>query len=165
MIFYKTSSFGNDFIEIDQDELASAMGAVPLGRRASRKTAVPMGDWREGALSRRTWPGRSATASAAWAPTAWSFTKTGKHCALFQIFNRDGGEAELSGNGMAGLAAVLFQRRLAASPLSLHAAIGSRRVELLGRDGAVFQLAVEIGRPDFANRGFFPFLEGDARTL
>ncbi len=77
----------------------------------------------------------------------------------FAIFNRDGSEAELSGNGMAGLAAVLFQRRLGVSPLALHAAIGSRQVELLERDGAAFQLAVEIGRPDFANREFFPFLK------
>ena len=36
-----------------------------------------------------------------------------KHKARFEIFNRDGGAAELSGNGMAGLAAVLLQRRLA----------------------------------------------------
>jgi diaminopimelate epimerase len=77
----------------------------------------------------------------------------------FQIHNRDGGKAELSGNGMAGLAAVLFQRRLASSPLILQAASGRRQVELLARRGPVFQLNVEIGRPDFSNRKFFPFLK------
>jgi diaminopimelate epimerase len=76
----------------------------------------------------------------------------------FAIYNRDGGEAELSGNGMAGLAAVLLQRRLAASPVILQTAVGERRVDLLARRGPLFQLNVEIGRPDFSNRYFFPFL-------
>ena len=67
--------------------------------------------------------------------------------------------AELSGNGMAGLAAVLFRRRLASSPLILQTPVGRRQVELLARRGPVFQLKVEIGRPDFSNRTFFPFLK------
>jgi diaminopimelate epimerase len=77
----------------------------------------------------------------------------------FQIHNRDGGEAELSGNGMAGLAAVLFQRRLASSPLRLHTKSGPRHIALLGRAGPVFQLEVEIGLADFSNRQAFPFLK------
>jgi diaminopimelate epimerase len=159
MIFYKTSSFGNDFIEIDENDLPArgtdkclltrkicdahrAVGAdgvvfYRVGREAARAdrppsprgAAIPLGD------------------------------RPGKLRVDFQIFNRDGGEAELSGNGMAGLAAVLFQRRLASSPLILHAAIGRRHVELLARRGPVFQLNVEIGRPDFSNREFFPFLK------
>ncbi len=31
MIFYKTSSFGNDFIEIELEELATYWPAVPRG--------------------------------------------------------------------------------------------------------------------------------------
>ncbi|HEX7501881.1 MAG TPA: diaminopimelate epimerase, partial [Acidobacteriota bacterium] len=134
MIFYKTSSFGNDFIEIDAKEMT---GAVAKGDLALQICDRQRGVGADGVV----------------------FYKPLKKNVRFQIFNRDGGEAELSGNGMAGLSAVLFQRRLAVSPLTLHAAVGSRQVELLGREGAVFQLAVEIGLPDFANREFFPFLK------
>ena len=62
---------------------------------------------------------------------------------------------------MAGLAAVYFQRRLAPSPLVLQAAIGKRRIELLERRGPLFRLNVEIGRPDFPRRQFFPFLKDE----
>jgi diaminopimelate epimerase len=134
MIFYKTSSFGNDFIEIDRGELPA---------RADR-----------GALARRICDRQRGVGA-----DGVVYYRQQKRKTQFAVFNRDGSEAELSGNGMAGLAAVLFQRRLAVSPLGLHAAIGTRRVELLGRAGAVFQLAVEIGLPDFANREFFPFLK------
>jgi Diaminopimelate epimerase len=78
--------------------------------------------------------------------------------ARFEIYNRDGGRAELSGNGMAALAAVLLRRCPAGSPLVLLTAIGSRRVRLLERRGPRFRFDVEIGRPDFAHRAFFPFL-------
>ena len=37
--------------------------------------------------------------------------------------------------------------------------MGSRRIDLLARRGPVFQLDVEIGRPDFSRRRFFPFLK------
>ena len=147
MIFYKTSSFGNDFIEIDENDLPGqgadkcllareicdghrAVGADGVVfYRPGRQAGVPLGDRARG------------------------------HEFIFQIHNRDGSEAELSGNGMAGLAAVLFQRRLASSPLRLHTKSGQRRVALLDRDGPVFQLEVEIGRPDFSNRQSFPFLK------
>lgn len=191
MIFYKTSSFGNDFIEIDAGELACPQGRRPQG--ASRDPqgqqslgglACPQGRRPHGELlsaSQKRSHGGLASADrieksalarnicdrqrgvGADGVVYYDVGKPGAAGAQhidFQVFNRDGGEAELSGNGMAGLAAVLFQRRLAASPLALRAAIGSRRVELLGRDGAVFRLHVEIGKPDFADRGFFPFLKG-----
>ncbi|HSQ34656.1 MAG TPA: hypothetical protein VLQ89_01575, partial [Candidatus Binatia bacterium] len=87
------------------------------------------------------------------------FYRAGGPAFHFEIHNRDGGRAELSGNGMAGLAAVLFQRRLAPSPVLLQAALGRRRVELLARRGPVFRLNVEIGRPEFCRRDFFPFLK------
>jgi diaminopimelate epimerase len=147
MIFYKTSSFGNDFIEIDENDLpAHAADKCLLAREICdshlavgadgvvfycpcRQAGVPLGDRARG------------------------------HEFNFQIYNRDGGEAELSGNGMAGLAAVLFQRRLASSPLILHTKSGKRHITLLDRVGPVFQLEVEIGQADFINRQAFPFLK------
>jgi len=135
MTFYKTSSFGNDFIEIDVHDLPA--GAVDKGALAERICDRQRGVGADGVV----------------------FYRGEKQRFHFEIVNRDGGRAELSGNGMAGLAAVLFQRRLASSPLALHGVAGSRQIGLLGRQGPVFQLDVEIGRPDFAKRMFFPFLK------
>ena len=147
MIFYKTSSFGNDFIEIDAAHLPA--GATD---RAGRKAAGALGD--RGLLAAAICDRQRGVG----ADGVVFFRKENDEF-YFEIFNRDGGKAELSGNGMAGLAAVLLQRRLALSPLLLHAAIGARRVELQERRGPVFQLNVEIGRPDFSQRRFFPFLK------
>ncbi|MCX6557537.1 MAG: diaminopimelate epimerase [Candidatus Aminicenantes bacterium] len=135
MIFYKTSSFGNDFIEIDENDLP-APGADKrflVKDICARYRAVGA----DGVVFYR-------------------LADDGIH---FQIHNRDGGEAELSGNGMAGLAAVLFERRLASSPLLLLTRSGPRQVAWLGRDGPVFQLRVEIGAPDFFDLRSFPFLK------
>jgi diaminopimelate epimerase len=135
MIFYKTSSFGNDFIEIDENDLpASAADKCLLAREICDMHRAVGAD---GVVFYRA--------------RGQEFS--------FQIHNRDGGEAELSGNGMAGLAAVLFQRHLASSPLLLYTKSGPRRISLLGRSGPVFELEVEIGRADFSNRQAFPFLK------
>jgi diaminopimelate epimerase len=136
MIFYKTSSFGNDFIEIELKELLSAAGDA----KAALARAI---------CDRQRGVGADGV-------VFYRIKKAGYH---FEIFNRDGGRAELSGNGMAGLAAVLFKRRLASSPLTLHGVVGKRRIELLDREGPLFRLNVEIGIPDFDDRGFFPFLD------
>jgi diaminopimelate epimerase len=134
MIFYKTSSFGNDFIEINQEELSpKRTGKSALARAiCDRQRGVGA----DGVVFYRIKGG---------APR-------------FEIFNKDGSAAELSGNGMAGLAVVLWQRRLASSPLVLKAAAGRRHVVLVKRRRSDYHLDVEIGRPDFADRGFFPFL-------
>jgi diaminopimelate epimerase len=134
MIFYKTSSFGNDFIEIDEKDFPARAADKCLLAREICDTHRAVGA--DGVV----------------------FYRVRGHEFYFQIHNRDGGAAELSGNGMAGLAAVLFQRRLASSTLILKTAIGRRQVDLLARRGPVFQLNVEIGRPDFSNCKFFPFL-------
>jgi diaminopimelate epimerase len=132
MIFYKTSSFGNDFIVIDAGDAADADLPVLVREICDRQRGV------------------GADGLVVYRPQGQG--------ARFAIYNRDGGAAELSGNGMAGLAAVLLQRRLARPPLTLQAAIGRRRVALTGRQGPLFLLDVEIGVPDFAASGFFPFL-------
>jgi diaminopimelate epimerase len=161
MIFYKTSSFGNDFIEIDCRELTSRQGRRSRGELASAKLRRSRGELAEAICDRQR--GVGADGVVFYCPARQAGVPMGerieKGSFFFEIFNRDGGAAELSGNGMAGLAAVLFQRRLAASPLQLHAAIGPRRIELLARRGPLFQFNVEIGRPDFFNRKSFPFLK------
>jgi diaminopimelate epimerase len=147
MIFYKTNSFGNDFIEIAESELAYPTGRRPLGGLSGRETDKCL-------LARKICDGHRAVGA-----DGVVFYRVEKQRFHFEIFNRDGGEAELSGNGMAGLAAVLFQRRLASSPLTLQGVVGKRRIDLLARKGPVFELNVEIGIPDLNNRKSFPFLK------
>ncbi len=162
MIFYKTSSFGNDFIEIEAGE-----AAVPPGDRGALVRAIcdrQRGVGADGVVFYRR--GRQAARAVRPPSPRGTGVPLGDRAERgkwhFEIFNRDGGAAELSGNGMAGLAAVLIQRRAARSPLVLHAAIGPRRIVLVGRQGPFFDLDVEIGLPDFARRDFFPFLEKGA---
>ncbi len=147
MIFYKTSSFGNDFIEIDENDLSDPKADRCLLAREICDPHRAVGA--DGVVF--YCPGRQAVNPLR--------DLARKQTIDFQIHNRDGGKAELSGNGMAGLAAVLLQRRLASSPLFLRSSLVTRRVEFLARRGPIFQFKVEIGRPDFSKRDFFPFLK------
>jgi diaminopimelate epimerase len=136
MIFHKASSFGNDFLVV-------AAGAAPRGRGRGR-LARDICDRQRGV-------GADGVV----------FFRPDRRGAAFAIVNRDGGEAELSGNGMAALAAVLLRRRPGGAALTLRSGVGPRQVALLERRGNEFRLDVEIGRPDFSRRDFFPFLRRD----
>ncbi len=144
MIFFKASSFGNDFLVVEREGIP--LGTDP-GELARRICDPHDGVGADGVVFHG--PAR-AVASGKAGP--------GGLAARFEIYNRDGGRAELSGNGMAALAAVLLRRRPIGSSLALSTGIGSRRVRLLERRGPRFRFDVEIGRPDFAHRAFFPFL-------
>ena len=150
MTFHKASSFGNDFIVVAEGELASAMPRRPLGGLASAVPRRPLGD---GGLARDICDRQRGVG----ADGVVYFTAT-RAGARFRIFNRDGGAAELSGNGMAALAAVLLRGRAGGTALTLRSGVGPRRVALLERRGAEFRLDVEIGQPDFSCRAFLPFL-------
>lgn len=137
MIFHKASSFGNDFLVVER-------GQIPRG-----------GD--KGEAARRLCDRQRGVGADGVALYSRSRGRV-----RFEIRNRDGGPAELSGNGMAALAAVLARQRLLtkASPeVLLRSPVGGRRVRLLASRGCRFRFEVEIGPPDFADRGFFPFLE------
>lgn len=144
MIFFKASSFGNDFLVVGREGIPPGTDAGELARRICD---AHDGVGADGVVfhgpARAAAPGKAGRGSLA---------------ARFEIYNRDGGRAELSGNGMAALAAVLLRRRPTGSPLLLRTGIGSRRLRLLERHGPLFRFDVEIGRPDFARRASFPFL-------
>ncbi|HOW45103.1 MAG TPA: diaminopimelate epimerase [Candidatus Aminicenantes bacterium] len=146
MTFYKASSFGNDFIVVAEGELASAMPRRPLGESGR---GADRGSLARDICDRQRGVGADGVVY---------FTAT-RDGAVFRIFNRDGGAAELSGNGMAALAAVRLRRRSGGASLTLRSGVGPRRVALLARRGAEYDLDVEIGRPDFSRRDFFPFLK------
>lgn len=137
MIFYKTSAWGNDFLHLDGGEAdTSGHDRAELAVRICRPHH---GIGADGVVFFHSAP--------------WGGVE-------FRIYNNDGGEAELSGNGMAGLAAVLFHNGAEGGRVTLDTRVGPRTVRLLGRRGRTFSLEVEIGPPDFAAARFFPFITG-----
>lgn len=141
MIFYKTVSTGNDFLHIDTNEMKGigtpeeiSEGKRQLARRLCHRRA---GAGADGVI----------------------YYAVGEKTVDFQIFNRDGTEAELSGNGMAGLSAVLFHLGKFKDRVTLNTRAGQKTHHLLECEGNNLNLKIEIGEPDFADMAFFPFLE------
>jgi len=149
MIFYKTVASGNDFIQVDMDD-CEALADAGASQQKIREIKAD--------LARELCPRHSGAGA-----DGVVFYRTGPHRTVFEIFNRDGSEAELSGNGMAGLTALLFHLgKYPAKPgtdVVLDTRAGIKRNRFLSHTGNRYRLKVEIGEPDFNNRGFFPFLE------
>ena len=65
-----------------------------------------------------------------------------------RIFNPDGSEAEMCGNGIRCLGKLVYERRLTRKKeLTIETAAGIRTLRLLVRKGKVFRVAVNMGRP------------------
>ncbi|MCP5103834.1 MAG: diaminopimelate epimerase [bacterium] len=139
MIFYKTVSSGNDFLHIrnqDMEEFTGESGESK-GHLARQLCRRQNGAGADGVIYYSVCP----------------------ESADFEIFNRDGTGAELSGNGMAGLSALLLYLDEFKDRVTLNTRGGRKTHQLLNRDGSGFLLDIEIGEPDFRNSDFFPFLE------
>lgn len=140
MIFYKTVSGGNDFLQIAKEHVPDKDALV------------------RDICQRHTGAGADGVVF---------YDCIGKngspeHPIGFDIYNRDGSQAELSGNGMAGLAALMFYLDIPgpnATQVTLNTQIGQRTHKLLHRSDNRFRLNIEIGEPDFNDLRFFPFLE------
>ncbi len=74
------------------------------------------------------------------------FTSEDAH-AHIRIFNSDASEAEISGNGTRCVAAWLIAERAIPEELRISTAAGVKSLRLLGREGAVFELEMSMGRP------------------
>lgn len=135
MIFYKTVSAGNDFIHIAADEVE------PVSQRSLTAAICERnrGAGADGVVFYKIHPDEGFVD--------------------FEIFNQDGSEAELSGNGMAGLAALLFYLGEFKQEVVLHTRAGWKIHKLLERHENKFRLKIEIGEADFSRVDFFPFLQ------
>lgn len=134
MIFHKTSTSGNDFIIVDRVEFAK------LGR-SERNFTEEICDKVNGS---------GADGVIFFSPEDETFS--------FSIFNSDGSEAEISGNGMAGLSATLFSMKKGRGPIKLRTRAGTRIIRLIDKDRNGFTQEVDMGIPDFNENKFFPFL-------
>jgi diaminopimelate epimerase len=70
--------------------------------------------------------------------------------ARIRLFNSDGSEAEISGNGTRCAAAVLLDEGAAGTALNLETAAGVKPLRLLARDGNVFRFQMGMGAPGYA---------------
>lgn len=66
-----------------------------------------------------------------------------------RLFNADGGEAELSGNGTRCAAAMLVQSGLAGAQVKLMTGAGLKTLHLIERRERWFQFEMDMGRPEF----------------
>lgn len=140
MIFYKSSSAGNDFLITEKSRL--------------KNRKENLSEFARKICDRKNGPGADGLI----------IYKDADHSVKFSIFNRDGSEAEISGNGMAGLSSLLFYLGKKGEKIVLDTKAGKRTIRLNNRKGNEFHLKVEIGEPDFFNLEFFPFLE-EGRTV
>lgn len=67
--------------------------------------------------------------------------------AAIRLFNSDGSEAELSGNGTRCVAALLVNDGVAGEQLQILTGAGVRRLRLLERDGLRFRFEMNMGAP------------------
>jgi diaminopimelate epimerase len=152
MIFYKTVAAGNDFLHIDINDVKEIQ-AYKHDNDAAEKLRTIKGELANTLCHRHTGPGADGV-------VFYNIHQEGSPLEVdFEIFNRDGSEAELSGNGMAGLTTLLIHLQKASDSVTLHTRVGKRTHHLIERLEHGFRLNIEIGRPDFQARHFFPFLE------
>lgn len=139
MIYYKTVSAGNDFLHVTME----AFNAFAEAGRVSH------GDLARALCRRHSGAGADGVV----------IYSINDDTVDFQIRNRDGSRAELSGNGMAGLSALMFYLDEFKDRVCLRTDAGTRTHRLLDRQDNQFSLKVQLGPPDFNNTRFFPFLE------
>lgn len=136
MIFYKSVASGNDFLQINIEDFAAQ--SLTKGELALQMCNRHTGPGADGVVYYRIDPALRIS---------------------FEIFNCDGSEAELSGNGMGGLAALMFFLEHCSQTAEMETKVGRRTHTLLHRDRNRFRLNIHIGPPDFNALTFFPFLK------
>lgn len=138
MKFTKIHSLGNDFLLMDEGEVPSISDKASLARSiCERHTGVGS----DGLL-------------------LISISNKEKGQVNFRVFNADGTEAEVSGNGLRCAAAYLYHQKKIEPPRILFlTTVGDRECELLNRENNLFQLKIEMGIPHF-NSEEIPFDDG-----
>lgn len=78
----------------------------------------------------------------------------------FRIFNADGSEPEISGNGLRCAAAYLFNyNKIQTTTVCFETVLGIRTCELIRRQGNRFEIKIDMGTPKFSSRDI-PFDDG-----
>jgi diaminopimelate epimerase len=143
MRFTKLHGLGNDFLVVSPAERAGIASPGALARRiCDRHTGVGA----DGLILLDPRPGGGEPLRA-----------------RFRIFNSDGSEAEISGNGLRCAAAFLVASGTLPSPRILfETAAGDRPAEVLGARGRLYEVRIGLGEPRLASKEI-PFHEGRPR--
>ena len=138
MKFTKFHTLGNDFLIIDEHK---AKGIAEFGSIARQICDRHTGVGADGLL-------------------LISIKNKDKGLANFRIFNADGTEPELSGNGLRCATAYLHHYNKIESPRILfHTIVGDRECELIEKDSHQFKIKIEMGSPRLSSHDI-PFYDG-----
>jgi len=126
MHFTKLHGLGNDFLVVCPDEELDTPTTSELARRiCERHTGVGADGL---LLLTQAGPSRSEVG--------------------FRIFNADGSEAEISGNGLGCATACLtYHKKTAGRRIVFNTPAGSRTGEIIGNAGRVYEVKMELGTP------------------
>ena len=80
-----------------------------------------------------------------------------------QLYNSDGSEAEISGNGTRCAAALLVEHGHAEETVVIRTGAGTKYLRLLGRQGVEFNFEMNMGRPEIREARFALPLSTGAR--
>jgi diaminopimelate epimerase len=140
MKFTKIHSLGNDFLIIDEGESPGLKEKEALARHiCARHTGVGA----DGLL-------------------LISIQDKKKGFVNFRIFNADGTEPEVSGNGLRCAATYLYYSNKIESPrIMFSTSVGSRECEFIERKNNQFKLKIEMGVPGFRSQDI-PFDDGSS---
>lgn len=138
MRFTKVHSLGNDFLVVDERQ---SQGIVERGELATRLCDRHTGVGADGLL-------------------LISIKDKDEGLVKFRIFNADGTEAEISGNGLRCAAAFLYQTQAIESPrIIFSTTTGNRECDLLEHQGSLYKIRIEMGVPKFRSDEI-PFDDG-----
>lgn len=138
MRFNKVHSLGNDFLIVEE---AETIGLAEIGRFASRICDRHTGVGADGLL-------------------LISVKNKKKGYVKFRIFNADGTEAEISGNGLRCAAACLYHQKKIDSPhIVFFTTAGKRECKLIERKKSLFLIRIEMGIPRLSSKDI-PFDDG-----
>ncbi|MBN2244464.1 MAG: diaminopimelate epimerase [Candidatus Aminicenantes bacterium] len=138
MKFTKIHSLGNDFLIIDEAESEKIIEPSAMARRVcERHTGVGA----DGLLIINIIDKENGFVN-------------------FRIFNADGTEPEISGNGLRCAAAYLyFQEKIKSSKITFRTTVGNRGCEFIEQKENQFTFKVEMGIPQFSSKSI-PFDDG-----
>lgn len=140
MKFNKFHSLGNDFLIVDRDEVAE-LSEPEIGDLARKICERHTGVGADGLL-------------------LISVRDKARGLVSFRIFNADGTEAEVSGNGLRCAAAYLYsQQKIEAPRVTFETPAGSRESELIEKRKDQFMIKIEMGIPRLTSKEI-PFDDG-----
>ena len=140
MKFNKFHSLGNDFLIVDQSEVA-ALSEKGLGDLARKICERHTGVGADGLL-------------------LISVKDKARGSVGFRIFNADGSEAEISGNGLRCAAAYLYsQQKIEGPRVTFATPAGSRESDLIEKSEDRFMIKIDMGIPRLTSREI-PFDDG-----